>query len=62
MINTDHLIENLAEHRKEVENFGIKSLAIFRSAAWYEVGPGSDINILVVFRGTTFRQYMNLKF
>ena len=59
----DQLVKNLALHKKEIENFGVKSLAIFGSVARDEAGPGSDIDILMEFRGkTTFRQYMNLKF
>ncbi len=43
------LIKNLSSHRKEIENFGVKSLAIFGSLARDEAGPGSDIDILVKF-------------
>lgn len=63
MMERDQLIKNLSSHRKEIENFGVKSLAIFGSIARDEAGPGSDIDILVEFqRKATFSQYMKLKF
>ncbi len=59
----DQLIKNLSLHRKEIENFGVKSLAIFGSIARDEAGPGSDIDILVEFqKKATLSQYMKLKF
>ncbi len=59
----DQLIKNLCSHRKEIEDFGVKSLAIFGSIARDEAGPDSDIDILVEFQGkATFSQYIKLKF
>ena len=58
----DQLVKNLSSHRKEIEAFGVKSLAIFGSIARGEAGPDSDIDILVEFQGkATFSQYMKLK-
>ena len=62
-MNRDQLVKSLSSHRKEIEAFGVKSLAIFGSIARGEAGPDSDIDILVEFQGkATFSQYMKLKF
>jgi predicted nucleotidyltransferase len=39
----------LAEHRDQIDKFGIKSLSIFGSVARDEARPDSDIDILVDF-------------
>jgi predicted nucleotidyltransferase len=39
----------LAEHRAEIDAFGVRSLAIFGSVARDEAGPESDVDILVEF-------------
>ena len=39
----------LAEHRAEIDAFGVRSLAIFGSVARDEAGPDSDVDILVEF-------------
>ena len=57
------IIETIVSHKKELDLFGVKSLAIFGSVARGEATPKSDIDILVEFHGrSTFRQYMELKF
>ncbi len=53
----------LAEHRAELEKWGVKSLALFGSAARGETHPGSDLDFLVEFEGRAgFDKYMDLKF
>ena len=39
----------LSEHRKELERFGVKSLALFGSVACDEARSDSDVDILVEF-------------
>ena len=39
----------LEQHREELRRFGVKSLALFGSAARGEGGPESDLDILVEF-------------
>jgi uncharacterized protein len=60
----DKIIELLKAHYEELtKRFGMKSLAIFGSAARDESGPDSDVDILVDFaQPPTFDQYMDLKF
>lgn len=42
--------------------FGLRRFAVFGSAARDELGPDSDIDILVEFEHPTFDAYMDLKF
>jgi len=59
----DELLRLIATHRKEIDAFGVKSLAVFGSIARDEARSTSDIDILVEFHGkATFKQYMRLKF
>ncbi len=59
----DEILKLLHEHRAEVEKFGVKSLAIFGSAARDQVRDDSDVDVLVEFqRPPTFKAYMGLKF
>ena len=44
------LLRVLREHRRELEAFGVKSLALFGSVAGDEAGPESDVDLLVEFR------------
>ncbi len=45
----DEALRILAEHREELEEFGVKRLAIFGSVARDEAGPESDVDLLVEF-------------
>lgn len=57
------VVEIISSHRRELNSFGVKSLAIFGSTARDEATSQSDIDILVEFHGkATFKQYMRLKF
>ena len=59
----DEILKLLREHRAEIEKFGVKSFAIFGSAARDEVREDSDVDVLVEFsRPPTFKVYMGLKF
>jgi len=59
----DDVVKTLAEHRQELDRFGVRSLALFGSVVRNESRPDSDVDILVEFRGrATFDQFMGLKF
>jgi len=57
-------ILSLLEHRREEikQNFAVKHIALFGSAARNELRDDSDIDVLVEFSGpSTFDGYFNLK-
>ena len=59
----NEILKILREHSAEVEEFGVKSFAIFGSAARDEAREDSDVDVLVEFqRPPTFKVYMGLKF
>jgi len=37
----------LAEHRQEIDAFGVRSISIFGSVARDEAGPHSDVDVLI---------------
>ena len=52
------IIELLQQHQHELKHYGVRTVAIFGSAARDEIGPTSDVDVLVEFAGpTTFDQY-----
>jgi predicted nucleotidyltransferase len=51
-IARDQMLEILRQHSEELDQFGVKSLALFGSVARNEHGPGSDVDILVEFDST----------
>jgi hypothetical protein len=56
------VIAVLRERQEDLRQFGIRSLALFGSAARDEAGPQSDLDFLVEFVGpATFDDYMGLK-
>ena len=59
----DQVVRLLAEHRQDLSQFGVKSLALFGSVVRGEDRPGSDVDMLVEFEGAaTFDRYMGLRF
>ncbi|MCR3884954.1 MAG: nucleotidyltransferase family protein [Methanothrix sp.] len=57
------ILQILEARRDDLLKMGVKSLAIFGSAARDEARPESDLDILVEFAGpATFNGYMDLKF
>ena len=62
-MNKDEALKLIRAHKKELDSFNVKSLALFGSAARDESHALSDIDILVEFQDkATFDQYMKLKF
>lgn len=59
----DEVLRILREHRRELEEFQVKKLALFGSVARDEAKANSDVDVLVEFEDTaTFDRYMDLKF
>lgn len=45
----DEALKILADHRQDLERFGVKSIAIFGSVARNEARADSDVDVLVEF-------------
>ncbi|WP_448540960.1 nucleotidyltransferase family protein, partial [Roseiflexus sp.] len=45
----EEVIRRLTDHRQELAQFGIKSLALFGSVVRDEARPTSDVDLLVEF-------------
>lgn len=59
----DAILRTLSEHTDQLQSLGVERLAVFGSVAREQAGPGSDVDVLVEFRGkSSFDAYMDLKF
>jgi uncharacterized protein len=57
------ILDKLEAHQPDLKAFGVKSIAIFGSAARDQLHPDSDVDILVDFVDrATFDAYMETKF
>jgi uncharacterized protein len=57
------VISRIRRHRAQLTKLGVKSVSIFGSVARGEDSTGSDVDILVEFKGrATFDRYMDTKF
>lgn len=62
-MNRQIVLSTLKEHLEEINQFGVKSLALFGSTARNEATSYSDLDFLVEFEGAaTLDRYMGLKF
>ncbi len=62
-MNRQVVLSTLKKHLEEINQFGVKSLALFGSTARNEATPDSDLDFLVEFEGSaTLNGYMGLKF
>jgi predicted nucleotidyltransferase len=56
-------LELLQQHTRELERFGVRSLAVFGSVARDEATSDSDVDLVVNFDGpATFDRYIELCF
>lgn len=63
VLERKHIIELLQQHQHNLKHYGVCTIALFGSAARDQLGPTSDVDVLVEFEGpTTFDQYMDTKF
>lgn len=58
----DEVIARIREHLPELEQFDVRSIALFGSVARDQATPESDVDVLVEFGRPTFDGYMGLKF
>ncbi len=62
-LNSHDVLTTLRQHRQTIQNFGVRSLALFGSVARGHATTDSDLDFLVEFEGeATFDRYMDLKF
>lgn len=58
----DEILRLLSERRPELERFGVRSLALFGSAARGQLRQGSDVDLLVEFdRPVGLFEFIDLK-
>jgi len=60
--NRDDVIKILKSKRTVYKKYGVKSLALFGSAARNRLHKRSDVDILVQFNRPTWANYIGLKF
>ena len=48
-MESETVLARIQEHRDTLERLGVKSLALFGSAARGEAGPESDVDLLIEF-------------
>ena len=59
----DIILQILRDHREQLSQMGVRSLALFGSAARGEIGPDSDIDLLADLEPPyTFDRYIRIKF
>jgi len=61
-INREIVISTLKKHQNTLNQFRVKSLALFGSVARNQATADSDLDFLVEFEEITFDGYMDLKF
>jgi hypothetical protein len=61
-VTRDEILRVLSEHRADLARLGVKSLALFGSAAREETGAESDVDLLVEFdRPVGLFQFIEVK-
>jgi uncharacterized protein len=57
----EQIITALVRNHNRIRGFGVRSLAVFGSAAREELGPKSDVDLLVDIQPKSFDAFMDLK-
>ena len=58
---SQQIIAVLQEHREHLRGLGVERIALFGSAARGELGPHSDVDMVVEFSQTTYRRFIEVK-
>jgi|WetSurMetagenome_2_1015567.scaffolds.fasta_scaffold156935_3 uncharacterized protein len=61
VITREKAVGLLRSHLREIQNFGVRRLALFGSVARNQARRNSDLDLLVDFDEATFKRYMGLK-
>jgi len=60
--NREQIVERISERRYDLARLEVAALALFGSAARGDLGPESDVDVLVQFEHrASFDRYMDLK-
>jgi predicted nucleotidyltransferase len=59
--NREEIISLLRSNQETLSEYGVRSLALFGSAARDNLHAGSDLDILVQFEQSTWANYIGLK-
>ncbi len=60
--NRDDVVTKIKANRRALKRYGVKSLALFGSAARDKIRKRSDVDVLVQFDRSTWANYIGLKF
>ena len=60
--NGNDVVKIIKSKRRMIKRYGVKSLALFGSAARNRMRKNSDVDILVQFEQPTWSNYIGLKF
>jgi predicted nucleotidyltransferase len=60
--NREDVLTILQSNRTTIKRYGVKSLALFGSAARNRLRKNSDVDVLVQFEQPTWANYIGLKF
>lgn len=58
---SQQIVAVLQEHREHLRGLGVQRIALFGSAVRGELGPHSDVDVVVEFSETTYRRFIALK-
>jgi predicted nucleotidyltransferase len=58
----EDVVSTIRANRQALKRYGVKSLALFGSAARGELRKRSDVDVLVQFNQATWANYIGLKF
>jgi predicted nucleotidyltransferase len=57
----EEIVALLQSHRRELDEFDVRQLSLFGSAARGDLDPHSDVDMIVQFSHTTYRRFVGLK-
>ena len=60
--NGNDVVKIIKSKRRMIKRYGVKSLALFGSAARNRMRKNSDVDVLVQFEQPTWSNYIGLKF
>jgi uncharacterized protein len=62
LISRNQVVTKIKANRHALKRYGVKSLALFGSTARDKMRKKSDVDVLVQFNKSTWKNYIGLKF